>query len=218
MAAASGIHLVKPEERNIYLASSFGTGQLINAALDHGCDKLIIGLGGSATNDGGMGMMKALGAQFLGEGGAPLAPDVRALLQLAKIDLQYLVPRLSKTEIVVACDVNNPLCGENGAAHVFGPQKGANTDQIKKIDAGLRNLDEVVKRDLGKDVLDVEGGGAAGGFGAGAMAFLNAELEPGIETILGWLEFEKHLQEADWVLTGEVSSTHPSPVKTQSAS
>ena len=152
MAAASGIHLVKPEERNIYLASSFGTGQLINAALDHGCDKLIIGLGGSATNDGGMGMMKALGAQFLGQGGAPLAPDVRALLQLAKIDLQYLDPRLTKTEIVVACDVNNPLCGKNGASRIFGPQKGATGDDIVVLDKALARYGDVLAINTGRNI------------------------------------------------------------------
>ena len=140
MAAASGIHLMTPDEQNIYLASSFGTGQLINAALDHSCNKLIVGLGGSATNDGGMGMMKALGAQFLDKNGAPLPPDARALLQLEKIELQYLDHRLGKTEIVVACDVDNPLCGENGAARVFGPQKGATEDDIVVLDKALSHL------------------------------------------------------------------------------
>jgi len=203
MAAASGIHLVKPEERNIYLASSFGTGQLINAALDHGCDKLIIGLGGSATNDGGMGMMKALGAQFLGQGGAPLAPDVCALLQLAKIDLQYLVPRLSKTEIVVACDVNNPLCGENGASRIFGPQKGATEDDIVVLDKALARYGDVLAINTGRNIAVEPGAGAAGGLGAALIGLIDAVLKPGVDLVIEIVDLAKSLVDTNLVITGE---------------
>ena len=203
MAAASGIHLVKPEERNIYLASSFGTGQLINAALDHGCDKLIIGLGGSATNDGGMGMMKALGAQFLGQGGAPLAPDVCALLQLAKIDLQYLDPRLSKTEIVVACDVNNPLCGENGSSRIFGPQKGATEDDIVVLDKALARYGDVLAINTGRNIAAKPGAGAAGGMGAALIGLIDAIVKPGVDLVIEIVDLAKSLVNTNLVITGE---------------
>ena len=203
MAAASGIHLVKPEERNIYLASSFGTGQLINAALDHGCDKLIIGLGGSATNDGGMGMMKALGGQFLDQSSAPLAPDVRALLQLEKIDLQYLDHRLGKTEIVVACDVDNPLCGENGAARVFGPQKGATEEDIAVLDQALARYGDVLSNNTGRNIAVEPGAGAAGGMGAALIGLIDAVLKPGVDLVIGIVELAKSLVDADLVITGE---------------
>ena len=203
MAAASGIHLVKPEERNIYLASSFGTGQLINAALDHGCDKLIIGLGGSATNDGGMGMMKALGAQFLGQGGTPLAPDVRALLQLAKIDLQYLDPRLSKTEIVAACDVNNPLCGKNGASRIFGPQKGATEDDIVVLDKALARYGDVLAINTGRNIAEKPGAGAAGGMGAALIGLIDAVVKPGVDLVIEIVDLAKSLVDTNLVITGE---------------
>ena len=203
MAAATGIHLVKPEERNIYLASSFGTGQLINAALDHGCDKLIIGLGGSATNDGGMGMMKALGGQFLDQSSAPLAPDVRALSQLARIDLQHLNPRLGKTEIVVACDVDNPLCGENGAARVFGPQKGATEEDIAVLDQALARYGDVLSNNTGRNIAVEPGAGAAGGMGAALIGLMDAVVKPGVDLVIGIVELAKSIVDADLVITGE---------------
>ena len=203
MSAASGIHLVKPEERNIYLASSFGTGQLINAALDHGCDKLIIGLGGSATNDGGMGMMKALGAQFLGQGGAPLAPDVCALLQLAKIDLQFLDPRLSKIEIIVACDVNNPLCGENGSSRIFGPQKGATEDDIVVLDKALARYGDVLAINTGRNIAAKPGAGAAGGMGAALIGLIDAVVKPGVDLVIEIVDLAKSLVNTNLVITGE---------------
>ena len=203
MAAASGIHLVKPEERNIYLASSFGTGQLINAALDHGCDKLIIGLGGSATNDGGMGMMKALGGQFLDQSSAPLAPDVRALSQLARIDLQHLNPRLGKTEIVVDCDVDNPLCGENGAARVFGPQKGATEEDIAVLDQALARYGDVLSNNTGRNIAVEPGAGAAGGMGAALIGLIDAVVKPGVDLVIGIVELAKSIVDADLVITGE---------------
>ena len=203
MSAASGIHLVKLEERNIYLASSFGTGQLINAALDHGCDKLIIGLGGSATNDGGMGMMKALGAQFLGQGGTPLAPDVRALLQLAKIDLQYLDPRLSKTDIIAACDVNNPLCGKNGASRIFGPQKGATEDDIVVLDKALARYGDVLAINTGRNIAAKPGAGAAGGMGAALIGLIDAVVKPGVDLVIEIVDLAKSLVDTNLVITGE---------------
>lgn len=203
MSAASGIHLVKPEERNIYLASSFGTGQLIIAALDHGCDKLIIGLGGSATNDGGMGMMKALGAQFLGQGGTPLAPDVLALLQLAKIDLQFLDPRLSKTEIIVACDVNNPLCGENGSSRIFGPQKGATEDDIVVLDKALARYGDVLAINTGRNIAEKPGAGAAGGMGAALIGLIDAVVKPGVDLVIEIVDLAKSLVNTNLVITGE---------------
>ena len=203
MAAASGIHWVKPKERDVYLASSFGTGQLINAALDRGCDKLIVGLGGSATNDGGMGMMKALGAQFFDQDGVQLAADVRALLQLASIDLQYLDPRLDKTEIVVACDVDNPLCGENGAARVFGPQKGATEEDIAVLDQALTRYGDILSANAGRDIASEPGAGAAGGMGAAFIGLIDAVLKPGVDIVIEIVDLANSLVDANLVITGE---------------
>jgi glycerate kinase len=203
MAAASGIHWVRPKERDVFLASSFGTGQLINAALDRGCDKLIVGLGGSATNDGGIGMMKALGAQFFDQDGVQLAADVRALLQLASIDLQYLDPRLDKTEIVVACDVDNPLCGENGAARVFGPQKGATEEDIAVLDQALTRYGDILSANAGRDIASEPGAGAAGGMGAAFIGLIHAVLKPGIDIVIEIVDLANSLVDANLVITGE---------------
>ena len=203
MAAASGIHWVRPKERDVYLASSFGTGQLINAALDRGCDKLIVGLGGSATNDGGIGMMKALGAQFFDQDGVQLAADVRALLQLASIDLQYLDPRLDKTEIVVACDVDNPLCGENGAARVFGPQKGATEEDIAVLDQALTRYGDILSANAGRDIASEPGAGAAGGMGAAFIGLIDAVLKPGVDIVIEIVDLANSLVDANLVITGE---------------
>ena len=203
MAAASGIHWVRPKERDVFLASSFGTGQLINAALDRGCDKLIVGLGGSATNDGGIGMMKALGAQFLDQDGVQLTADVRALLQLARIDLQYLDPRLDKTEIVVACDVDNPLCGENGAARVFGPQKGATEEDIAVLDQALTRYGDILSANAGRDIASEPGAGAAGGMGAAFIGLIDAVLKPGVDIVIEIVDLANSLVDANLVITGE---------------
>ena len=203
MAAASGIHWVRPKERDVFLASSFGTGQLINAALDRGCDKLIVGLGGSATNDGGIGMMKALGAQFFAQDGVQLAADVRALLQLASIDLQYLDPRLDKTEIVVACDVDNPLCGENGAARVFGPQKGATEEDIAVLDQALTRYGDILSANAGRDIASEPGAGAAGGMGAAFIGLIDAVLKPGVDIVIEIVDLANSLVDANLVITGE---------------
>ena len=203
MAAASGIHWVRPKERDVYLASSFGTGQLINAALDRGCDKLIVGLGGSATNDGGMGMMKALGAQFLDQEGVQLTADVRALLQLERIDLRHLDPRLDKTEIVVACDVDNPLCGENGASMVFGPQKGATEEDIAVLDQALTRYGYILSANAGQDIASEPGAGAAGGMGAAFIGLIHAVLKPGIDIVIEIVDLANSLVDANLVITGE---------------
>ena len=203
MAAASGIHWVRPKERDVFLASSFGTGQLINAALDRGCDKLIVGLGGSATNDGGIGMMKALGARFFDQEGVQLAADVRALLQLASIDLQYLDPRLDKTEIVVACDVDNPLCGENGAARVFGPQKGATEEDIAVLDQALTRYGDILSANAGRDIASEPGAGAAGGMGAAFIGLIDAVLKPGVDIVIEIVDLANSLVDANLVITGE---------------
>ena len=203
MAAASGIHWVRPKERDVFLASSFGTGQLINAALDRGCDKLIVGLGGSATNDGGMGMMKALGAQFLDQEGVQLTADVRALLQLERIDLRHLDPRLDKTEIVVACDVDNPLCGENGASMVFGPQKGATEEDIAVLDQALTRYGYILSANAGQDIASEPGAGAAGGMGAAFIGLIHAVLKPGIDIVIEIVDLANSLVDANLVITGE---------------
>ena len=203
MAAASGIHWVRPKERDVFLASSFGTGQLINAALNRGCDKLIVGLGGSATNDGGIGMMKALGAKFFDQDGVQLAADVRALLQLASIDLQYLDPRLDKTEIVVACDVDNPLCGENGAARVFGPQKGATEEDIAVLDQALTRYGDILSANAGRDIASEPGAGAAGGMGAAFIGLIDAVLKPGVDIVIEIVDLANSLVDANLVITGE---------------
>ena len=205
MAAASGIHWVRPKERDVYLASSFGTGQLINAALDRGCDKLIVGLGGSATNDGGMGMMKALGAQFLDQEGVQLTADVRALLQLERIDLRHLDPRLDKTEIVVACDVDNPLCGENGASMVFGPQKGATEEDIAVLDQALTRYGDILSANAGRDIASEPGAGAAGGMGAAFIGLIDAVLKPGVDIVIEIVDLANSLVDANLVITGEGS-------------
>jgi glycerate kinase len=203
MAAASGLTLVPEERRHPRVASTFGTGELITAALDAGCRKLIIGIGGSATNDGGAGAMAALGARFLDANGQELPPGGADLARLEHIDLTQFQRPQSDVEIVVACDVTNPLLGPNGASAVYGPQKGASAEDICVLDTALARYADVVARDLGKDVRNIPGAGAAGGLGAGLMAFLDAKLLPGIEIVLNAIRFREHLLGADLVLSGE---------------
>lgn len=203
MALASGLALVPPDRRNAVAASTLGTGELILHALDLGARKLVIGLGGSATTDGGTGMAHALGARFFDAAGRPLAPNGASLPLIRHIDLSGLDPRLGATRIEAACDVNNPLYGPRGSAHVFGPQKGASPDQVAFLDHGLRNLAEVIKRDLGRDVATVPGAGAAGGLGAALLAFLGTTLKPGAELVMEIVGLDRALEGADLVLTGE---------------
>ena len=203
MAAASGLTLVPPDKRDPRVTTTYGTGELIRAALAHGCRKLIIGIGGSATNDGGAGMAQALGAQLLTTNGEQIEPGGGALASLNSIDLSDLDPRIPETETVVACDVNNPLTGKEGASHVYGPQKGATPKMIEVLDANLAHYDSILQRDLGKSVNTVPGAGAAGGLGAGLMAFLNASLKSGIEIVTEATQLSKQFAGAGLVITGE---------------
>ncbi|WP_118985619.1 glycerate kinase [Photorhabdus sp. CRCIA-P01] len=203
MAAASGLHLVPMEKRNPLITTTYGTGELILSAVDKGVSKIILGIGGSATNDGGAGMMQALGACLLDSDGKELVAGGAALNRLAKIDLSGLDARLNRTEIIVACDVSNPLCGEFGASAVFGPQKGATPERVKELDAALRHYGEKIEFLTKMKVIDVPGTGAAGGMGASLLGCLKAKLQPGIDIVISTLELEKVVQGADLVITGE---------------
>ncbi|CNC82169.1 glycerate kinase [Yersinia pseudotuberculosis] len=203
MAAASGLHLVAPEQRNPLITTSYGTGELILAALNHGARKIILGIGGSATNDGGAGMMQALGVQLSDQQGKALTVGGAALAQLVDIDLSQLDDRLAQTDILVACDVDNPLCGAKGASAVFGPQKGATPERVQQLDAALQHYGEKIEHVTGKSVINVAGAGAAGGMGAALFGLLNARLQPGIEIVTEALKLAAAVQEADLVITGE---------------
>ena len=203
MAAASGLMLVPAGERNPLRATSYGTGELIRHALDAGVRHIILGIGGSATVDGGMGMAQALGARFLDERGESVGLGGGALQRLVKIDLSDLDPRLHDCRIEVACDVDNPLLGERGAAAVFGPQKGACIEMVAVLERGLQNYARVMLAATGQDVAPMVGGGAAGGMGAAARVFLNATLKSGIDIVLEAVHLEEALRDADLVITGE---------------
>jgi|SRR5680860_51102 len=203
MATASGLELLKEIERNPLITSTYGTGELIRDALNKGCTKIIIGLGGSATNDGGIGMIKALGGKFLNKKGASIDEGGGALDALNQIDITELDKRLLKCEIIGACDVSNTLTGNQGASIVFGGQKGGSTLELEQLDKNLFHYASVIKSDLGMDVKEVEGTGAAGGMGAALLAFLDAELMRGIDLIMDTLQLEAHIKNADLVVTGE---------------
>ena len=203
MAQASGLVLVPPKGRNPLNTTTRGTGQIIKEALDKGYSRIIVGLGGSATNDGGVGMASALGVQFLDSEGKPLADGGAMLSELCHIDVSTIHPRLKLAEIIGATDVTNPLCGPTGASAVYGPQKGATTEIINRLDAALMHFATIIKSEMDIDVLDEPGSGAAGGMGAGLLAFANAELRSGIDMVCDVLEFEKHIKGADLVITGE---------------
>jgi glycerate kinase len=203
MASASGIHFVNKETKNPLITTTYGTGELIKAALDKGVQKIIIGIGGSATNDGGAGMAQALGVKLLDEKGEELGFGGGALGRLASVDVSGIDPRLKDTKIFVASDVTNPLCGERGASHVFGPQKGATPEMVQTLDANLAHYAAVLKEQLSKDLIDFPGAGAAGGLGAGLLAFTNAELRRGIELVIDFTGLERKVAKADFVLTGE---------------
>jgi glycerate kinase len=203
MAAASGLPLVPEEKRNPLVTTTYGTGQLIRAALDAGCRELLIGIGGSATNDGGMGMAQALGASFRDASGRELAAGGAELARLADIDVSGLDPRLREARVTVACDVDNPLCGERGASAIYGPQKGATAAMIRSLDAALGNYASVIGRRLARDVAEVPGAGAAGGLGAGLMVFAGGKLTAGIDAILDIVRFDTLLDGVDLVITGE---------------
>ncbi|AWK49979.1 glycerate kinase [Clostridium beijerinckii] len=205
MASASGIQLVHPEKRNPLLTTTYGTGQLIKACLDHGVKKLLIGIGGSATNDGGAGVIQALGGKLLDKQGNELAFGGGELGKLSTIDLNNFDSRLKDVIVEVACDVNNPLCGERGASNVFGPQKGATQEMIGTLDDNLKHYADIIKKQLGKNVLDEPGAGAAGGLGAGLLAFLNGTLKRGIEMVIEYAGLEEKVKDAHMVWTGEGS-------------
>ena len=205
MAEASGIHLVKLEDRNPLLTTTFGTGELIKYALDMNIERIIIGLGGSATNDGGVGMLQALGASFKDSDGKEIAFGGGVLKDLCTIDLSGFDKRIYDVKIEVACDVKNPLTGENGASFVFGAQKGGNKETLEELDSNLKHYAEVVKRDMGKEIDKVEGAGAAGGLGAALIGFCNGKLESGIDLVIKYSDLEDKVRKADFVFTGEGS-------------
>ncbi len=202
-AAATGLTLMTENERDPRIATSFGVGELIAAALERGCAHIIVGLGGSATNDGGAGMAAALGARFLDAEGSDLPPGGSALARLETIDISALDPRFADTTVVAAADVTNPLCGPEGASLVYGPQKGASADVALELDAALFRYADVLERDLGVPVLTVPGAGAAGGLGAGLIAFTAARVRPGFEVVAEAVRLRERLSGADLLLTGE---------------
>ena len=203
MAAASGLHLVPPEARNPLRTTSYGTGELICAALDEGVEKIIVGIGGSATNDGGAGMLQALGALLLDAHHQPIGAGGGCLQDLAAIDLSGLDKRLAGVEIVVACDVDNPLCGEKGASAVFGPQKGATPEMVQALDSGLHHFAAIAARDLGLDIQSPAGAGAAGGMGGGVLLLPDARLQAGVQIVMEAVKLAEKVQDADLVITGE---------------
>lgn len=205
MASASGIHLVSKKDRNPLVTTTYGTGQLIKACLDHGIKKLLIGIGGSATNDGGAGVIQALGGKLLDENGEELGFGGGELDRLDRIDLTNFDQRLKDISVEVACDVNNPLCGERGASNVFGHQKGATQDMIEVLDNNLRNYANVIKKELDIDIAEIPGAGAAGGLGAGLMVFLHASLKSGIDIVIEYTSLREKVKSADIVWTGEGS-------------
>ena len=203
MAAASGLALLRPEELDPRRASTFGTGQLIRHALDAGVERILIGVGGSATNDGGAGMAEALGAVFLDDGSGRLPPGGAALAHLARIDASRLDPRLREVEIRVLCDVQNPLLGPEGASAIYGPQKGADAAAVAELDRALANFADILERDLDARVADVPGAGAAGGLAAGLLAFCGAELQSGFDAVSEAVRLRERIASADLVITGE---------------
>lgn len=203
MACASGLLLVPQAERNPLCTTTYGTGELMRAALEMGASRILVGIGGSATNDGGAGMIQALGGRLLEADGTPVGPGGGALSALERIDLSDLDPRLQKVELLIACDVDNPLCGPRGASAVYGPQKGATPEIVAVLDQALSHLADVAARDLGRDLRLAPGAGAAGGLGFGLMAFLGARLRPGIEVVMDAVEFDRLLAGGTLVVTGE---------------
>lgn len=203
MASAAGITLIPDSEKNPLLATSYGVGEMINDAIQRGCRNFIIGIGGSVTNDGGIGMLKALGVRFLDENGEDAGEGGQALAKVARIDVSGMNPLLKECHIQVACDVNNPLCGENGSTYVYGPQKGVTEDMKKTLDEAMAHFARVTSETLENDYLNTPGAGAAGGLGYAFLAYTGAALTPGIELILDAVGLEEELSSADVVVTGE---------------
>lgn len=204
MAGISGLPLVPPEKRNPMLTTSYGTGELIRDALERGCRNFIIGIGGSATNDAGLGMLQALGFRFLDKEGKVLRTGCGGvLMEVASIDTSFVHPGLRTSHFTVACDVQNPFCGPEGATYIFAPQKGADRKMVEALDAGMKNFAEVIFHKTEKDISNHPGAGAAGGMGGSLLAFLNAELKPGIQLMLDALDFNNKIEGADLIITGE---------------
>lgn len=203
MASAAGITLVPDSEKNPLLATSYGVGEMINDAIQRGCRNFIIGIGGSVTNDGGIGMLKALGVRFLDENGEDAGEGGQALAKVARIDVSGMNPLLKECHIQVACDVNNPLCGENGSTYVYGPQKGVTEDMKKTLDEAMAHFARVTSETLENDYMNTPGAGAAGGLGYAFLAYTGVALTPGIELILDAVGLEEELSGADVVVTGE---------------
>jgi len=203
MAACAGLPLVPPEKRDPRITTTYGVGELILAALDYGSRHFIIGIGGSATNDGGAGMAQALGAALHSKQGTEIARGGAALATLAHISTSTMDPRLQECTLEVACDVTNPLCGPTGATAVYGPQKGATPEMIEELDKALAHYAQIIEQDLGMSVLEIPGAGAAGGLGAGLMAFLHATLRPGAQIVFEAVDLEERTRKADLVITAE---------------
>lgn len=208
MAAASGLTLLKEKERNPMKTTTYGTGQLIKHALDMGCRNIIMGIGGSATNDGGAGMAAALGVRFLDESGKEIGFGGGALGMLRSIDITGADKRIAECKVAAACDVSNPLTGEKGASRVFGPQKGASEEMIDILDENLKNYGRILENALGISLMEIPGTGAAGGLGAGLLAFLHADLKRGVDIVIEATGLEEKLKGADLVITGEGMMDH----------
>lgn len=202
MAAAAGLPLVGTR-KEVEKTTTYGVGELMNHAIEHGAKKIILGLGGSATNDGGCGAAAALGAKFFDSEEKIFIPTGENLKNISRIEIQNLQKKLTGVDVTVMCDITNPLCGELGSAAVFGPQKGATPAQVKFLDEGLAHLAKIILRDVGIDVLNLSGAGAAGGMGAGAAAFFNGKLMKGIEIVLDTVKFSEKIHDADLIFTGE---------------
>lgn len=203
MAEASGMALLKEEERNCYHTTSYGTGEIILDAMRKGAQTIILGIGGSATNDCGIGMASALGYRFEDEKGNPLIPVGRNLSLVKNINTANVISELKNVSFKVACDVTNPLFGKNGAAYVYGPQKGASEEEVTLLDEGLQHISKLFKQQLAKDIENIKGAGAAGGMGAGSLVFLNTKLQSGINLVKQLIDFDKKIKQADWIITGE---------------
>lgn len=207
MATASGLKLLSSSQRNPMKTTTYGTGQLIAAAINYGAKRILLAIGGSATVDCGTGAAAALGWKFFDEAGEEISPCGGGLLRISKI---IPPPQRSGVEVEVLCDVDNRLCGEHGAAKIYGPQKGANEEMVEQLEAGMIHIAEVIKKQLGCDVKNIPGTGAAGGLSAGAIAFMGARLVSGIETVMSWSRLGEAVTEADWVITGEGKFDHQS--------
>jgi glycerate kinase len=202
MAACAGLPLVE-DRKNPSLTTTYGVGQLIMAAAKKRCKKIIVGLGGSSTNDGGCGAAAAVGVKFYDKKGNEFIPIGKTLIDIDRIDLSHKAKELDNIEIITMCDIDNPMYGTTGAAYIFGPQKGADEKMILELDKGLKNLCDVIERETGKDLKDVPGSGAAGAMGAGMIAFFNSVLQMGIETVLDTVKFDEIIEDADMIFTGE---------------